>query len=65
MTDLRCPAKLHGILVADSVIEVRCRSRFCGYQPGVIVLHQFDIHTGELKDTLRFQDPRPSRRSKE
>lgn len=54
--DLRCPHAKHAVLEEDYV-EVKCRSRFCGAGPGVIILHRFHKSTGELLDTLRFQDP--------
>lgn len=55
--DLRCEGTLHGV-VDDGVLEVKCRRRSCGVRPGVIVLHHFNLHTGELVETLKFQDPR-------
>lgn len=56
MHELRCDAKLHGIIIGDEVIEVQCRSRFCGYKPGIVVLHRFSTVDGELVETLRFKD---------
>lgn len=60
--ELRCHAQiLHGILV-DGLLEVKCKSRRCGHENGVIVLHRFDTITGELVETLHFKDPiRPRR----
>lgn len=55
--DLRCPAKKHGEL-QDDVLEIKCDSRFCGAGPGVVVIHRFDVNTGELVETRRFKDPR-------
>jgi len=58
---LRCEAKLHGELVdledSQRVLEVKCSSRFCGHAPGTVVLHRFDVATGELVDTVQFKDP--------
>ena len=54
--DLRCPAKKHGELL-DSVVEIKCSSRFCGAAQGVVVIHRFDARTAELVETLRFKDP--------
>jgi hypothetical protein len=57
--ELRCKGnKLHGLVVtpATGVIEFRCSSRFCGKEPGVVVLHRFDLETGEL-ETRRYSDP--------
>lgn len=53
--ELRCEHKMYGRLV-DGLLEVKCGSAFCGKEPGVVVLHQFDVETGELVKTLRFKD---------
>jgi hypothetical protein len=58
--ELRCPAKKHGEL-AEDLIEVKCDSRFCGAAAGVVVIHRFDAHTGELVDTRQFKNPRKER----
>lgn len=55
--ELRCEGLLHGILIGDGHVEFKCRSRFCGYSPGVVILHYFDVHTGQLSNTLRFRSP--------
>lgn len=55
--DLRCPAKKHGVVVRDGVVEIKCDSRFCGAEQGVTVLHRFDVTTGELVETVQFKDP--------
>lgn len=56
--ELRCGSKiLHGITEGDT-IEVTCRSKWCGKAPGVVVLHTFNIHTGELVETRKFAEPR-------
>ncbi len=59
--DLRCPSKKHGELLQPSndegVVEVRCVSRWCGGRSGVIVLHRFSTHTGELMQTNKYQQP--------
>jgi hypothetical protein len=58
--ELRCKGnKLHGLVVsefAEGMIEFRCNSRFCGKEPGVIVLHRFDLGTGDV-ETRRYSDP--------
>lgn len=56
-TPLRCDAKLHGILVGDGLIEVKCQSRFCGAKRGVVVLHRFSMSDGNIVTTLRFREP--------
>lgn len=64
-TELRChPANLHAILTDDGLLEVKCASRFCGYKPGVVVLHYFDPLNGELVKTNKFSDPKYNLRRK-
>lgn len=41
----------------EPVIEVKCRSRFCGAEPGAVVLHRFSVLSGDLLETKRFRDP--------
>jgi hypothetical protein len=55
-TELRCEAKLHGVL-EDGVIEVRCRSAFCGARAGVVIIHRFHAMSGDLLETKKFRDP--------
>lgn len=62
--ELRCDYKLHGIIVEEGVMEVRCGSEFCGSKGGVVVLHRFDVATGELIDTKRFKDPNRKERKR-
>lgn len=54
--ELRCEAKKHGevIIPGDAVLEVSCDSRFCGKRAGVTVRHQFDLRTGKMLDTHRY-----------
>lgn len=55
--ELRCDqGKLFGILMSD-VLEVRCQSRFCGHEPGLVVIHRFSLTTGEMLDTRRYRNP--------
>ena len=58
--ELRCGSGiLHGIMVSagTGILEVPCRSRWCGKRAGVVVLHRFQLDTGELVGTLRFSEP--------
>lgn len=56
--DLRCDSqKLHGRILEGDVFEVACRSRWCGWRKGVIVLHQFSMESGKLIDTIKFKQP--------
>lgn len=54
--DMRCEFKLHGIVIQPGVLEVKCDSRLCGAEYGVVVLHRFDLVTGSLIKTVRFKD---------
>jgi hypothetical protein len=47
---------MHGIL-KDRLIEVKCRSRFCGASDFATVLHYFDPDTGTLVETKKYQKP--------
>jgi hypothetical protein len=55
MYELRCAAKKHANVLDDQIIEIKCNSRFCGAQRGVIVLHSFNVKTRELVDTKKFK----------
>lgn len=57
MGDVRCENKLHGIIVKPGVLEVKCDSRFCGANANTVVLHRFDLETGDLMETIRFKEP--------
>ena len=57
MMDYHCGNKLHGRLLPDGLLEVNCSSRFCGKEPGNVVLHRFKLETGELVETLKFKAP--------
>lgn len=54
--EMRCEHKLHGVVIADGLVEVKCKSALCGAEPGVVVLHRFDAMTGELVETKKFKD---------
>jgi hypothetical protein len=53
--DLRCTSKLHAVVVAPGVLEVACRSRFCGWTAGKVVLHRFQVETGKLLGTTEYK----------
>lgn len=54
--ELRCAAKKHGELIIPGrgVLEVSCDSRFCGKRAGVTVRHQFDLESGEMLNTHKY-----------
>lgn len=55
--EIRCPSRLHGRIV-NGQFEVKCASKKCkGAQSGVVVLHYFNLLTGELENTKKFRDP--------
>lgn len=55
--ELRCGKRLHGVLTDDGVLEVSCRSALCGHVDGAVVIHRFDVETGQLLDTRKYKDP--------
>lgn len=55
--DLRCGSKKHAVLVPGEYLEVKCDSRFCGARRGAIILHRFDLQTGEMIATIEFKNP--------
>jgi hypothetical protein len=55
--ELRCDKRLHGVLTDDGILEVSCRSALCGHVDGTVVIHRFDVNTGELIDTKMYKDP--------
>lgn len=54
--ELRCSTKLHAVVLDDFTVEVSCSSRFCGKRAGVVVLHRFNLFTGEMT-TRRYKEP--------
>lgn len=59
--DLRCEGTLHG-RVEDNIFEVKCHRRMCGHKPGVVVIHVFDLTSGDLLETKKYADPRNERK---
>lgn len=57
MDELRCGHNLHGVLIDENTLEVKCRSKACGAKRGVVVLHRFDLTTGHLISTNIYRDP--------
>lgn len=57
--DMRCSNKLLGVILEPApggIVELRCKSVFCGSEPGVVVLHRFSTEDGKLLETKRFRD---------
>jgi len=59
---LRCKSQLQGIIKeypnGKRLLEVRCKNKWCAARgTGVVVLHLFNVETGELDHTKRFRDP--------
>lgn len=59
MIELRCDngIKFGELFEERAVVEFRCRSSRCGHEPGVIVLHEFDVETGKLLGTDLYREP--------
>ncbi len=58
VVQIRCEGNLYGVISDDHQnIEVRCKRRACGHQPGVIVLHTISLASGQVVSTKRFRDP--------
>lgn len=58
MPELRCPNKMHGDLdEVASTVTMKCSNNRCGAHSGVVVLHKFDLLTGDLIETKVFKDP--------
>lgn len=57
MIELRCDNGIMFGVIKDGILEVKCRSRRCGHEAGVVVIHRFDLSTGEPQGTLKFKDP--------
>jgi len=55
--ELRCDNSILFGVVDGNVLEVKCRSSRCGAEPGVVVLHRFDLHTGKLIETRKYKNP--------
>lgn len=57
--ELRCPSRIQGIITSSGLLEIKCRSKACGAKRGVVVLHYFDLSSGELVpvDTKILTDP--------
>ena len=55
--EIRCTNKKHGEL-ENGVFETTCNSRFCGAGAGIVVLHGFNVASGELVYTKKFKNPR-------
>ncbi len=58
--ELRCGSRiLHGVVFdATGIAEFTCRSKRCGKEPGVVVVHRFDLSTGRMTETKRFSNPK-------
>jgi putative transposon-encoded protein len=60
--DIRCPHRKFGEVTEFSGksgrIEIACPSRWCGKRTGVVVIHTFNLKTGELIGTRQFRSPK-------
>lgn len=59
--ELRCGHKLHGVYYPEThELEVRCQSRYCGYEKGVVVEHRIRLDTGDIVTKRYKEPPRPT-----
>lgn len=55
--EFRCPNVMHGIRKGN-LFEVKCRHWRCkNREKNKVVLHYYDIDTGELVKTIEYKDP--------
>jgi hypothetical protein len=57
MHELRCDNGILFGIVEERFLDVKCRSRRCGHEAGVVVIHRFDLGSGDLQGTRKFKDP--------
>jgi hypothetical protein len=57
MHELRCGGTMHAKLLDDRILEVKCGRRSCGAKRGVVVLHTFDLNSGQMVGTARYAEP--------
>jgi hypothetical protein len=58
LRELKCASgRLLGML-DGKFVEIACRSARCGKRPGVVVIHRFDVLTGECVSTSQFKEAR-------
>jgi hypothetical protein len=55
--DLRCPSRIQGIITDTGLLEIKCSAKHCGAVSGIVVLHYFDLATGEMVDTKKYNNP--------
>lgn len=54
--ELRCPSRINAELDGN-VLKIKCASKHCGAGGGTSVFHYYDVLTGSLIDTKKYQDP--------
>lgn len=64
MEQARCASRIHFVVTPEG-LEVKCNSKYCAPEPGVVVLHTFDPTTGELLGTKLYKEPIPCVAGKE
>jgi hypothetical protein len=56
MKELKCSSgRLLGT-TEGHFVEIACRSTKCGKRPGVVVIHKFDVRTGECISTRQYKE---------
>jgi hypothetical protein len=55
--EARCQHKKHGEIIDNHTIDIVCGSRFCKLTADEVVVHRFDLSTGDYT-TRRYANPR-------
>ena len=57
--DLRCGqgVKFAELDLEGGVIKVKCRHPQCGAERGVVIIHDFDLRSGNPLATHKYKDP--------
>lgn len=60
--ELRCRSRRQGIIKeypdGKRLLEIRCKDHWCADKAdGAVVIHYFNVDTGELDHTSRYRDP--------
>ena len=54
--ELTCiSGRLLGV-IDEQFVEIACRSTKCGKRPGVVVIHRFDMTSGDCVSTRRYTE---------
>jgi hypothetical protein len=54
---LRCDNGILFGILDGGIFKVKCRSKRCGARVGAVIIHDFDVHSGNLLSTHKYRDP--------